>query len=209
MRRRRRGVGGALALAAAMAGLAGSALGGRVFHYDPLRIVSFELPREWQRAPQVGYPGVLMEATAADGARIVLAGQRVALGTSPLMMAADARAALIKQGFIDPRVSAVTGPGGDERARLDAGSDGGRQALRQLYVVDGDVAVVVTVVASASKQARPMREVEAAVEALEFARPEVGASTAATRTGDADGGVRPRGDGGGDGDGGARSWSGE
>jgi hypothetical protein len=109
---------------------------------------AFAVPRGWEIVRQVGYPRVVVLATGADGARLNLAVQRVSAGTSALTLAADARAALERQRFTDLRVVPEGAECGGERPadamRLDATTAAG-QALRQEYLVDGDLAYVLTV----------------------------------------------------------------
>lgn len=170
-------VGGLAVLVGLVAGdrfVVGRAEASRVFHNEAFRIAAFELPRQWTRSPQVGYPRVLLQASGPDGARLVLAAQKVTPGTTALSLAADVRPALMQQGFGDPRVSTLTSSGGDERARLDATTDAGRRLMRQLYAVDGDIAVVITAVVPAQRSGHahevdPFREIEAAFDAIEFA----------------------------------------
>jgi hypothetical protein len=120
------------------------ALTGRIYRNPALRIYQLELPRDWQAVPlaQIAYPRVLLVATAkSNSARLTVAAQRVLPGTGAELLAADARAALLRQGWEDPR---VTSDG--EKAGIDASRDRGKRLLRQAYVVNGDMAYVFTVV---------------------------------------------------------------
>lgn len=136
---------------------------GRVYRNEALRILALEIPRGFTPAPQVSWPGVLLIASGSGksaGARLVAAAQKVIPGQDALSLAAEARAGLLKQGFRDPRVSdRAPGTGGESRAQIDGFYDRERPArrgepqaqgplvLRQLYVVSGDVAVVLTLTA--------------------------------------------------------------
>ncbi len=159
----------ALAGFAGAGGLALSAVGpSRRFQSADLRC-AFTLPRGWEPAPQIGYPRVLVLANAPDGARLDLVVQPVGAGTSAITLAADARAALVKLGFGDLRVS----PEADERvthdaARLEGRGAGGRTLLRQEYLVDGNLAWVLTVATPASRPARVGSEFLDALLALEI-----------------------------------------
>jgi hypothetical protein len=152
-----------VALAAALACALGAAsalgaLSGRIYRDPPLRIYQLELPRDWQAVPpaQIGYPRVLLRATAkASGARMTFAAQRVLPGTGAEVLAADARALLGRQGWEDPRVT----QDGD-LVRLEAKLDGGRRLLRQIYLVDGDLAYVLTIVAPPEHRERALHDFE-------------------------------------------------
>ena len=152
----------ALVVAVVSSGVA-LAVGGRTYHNDSLRIRAFEIPRGWEAAPQIGYPRVVVLATNSDGARLLLAAQRVRPGTTATRLADDARAILSRQGFANVRVA----PEDEDRIRLDATD--GRGAVRQVYVVDGDLAWIVTVYAPPSHQARALKEFDDAVRSLEIA----------------------------------------
>jgi hypothetical protein len=140
---------------------------GRLYHNEAARIAAFELPRGFQQAAQVGYPRVLLVATGPEGSQLVLSSQPVASGTGAVVLAQRAAAALTAQGFASPRVV----PDESERARLEATLDGGRRVLRQLYAVDGDQAVVVTLVAPVGQTA-VLRAFERSLETLEIGAPD-------------------------------------
>src|SRR5947209_4675295 len=82
--------------------VAGAALAGRVYRNDSVRIIAFEVPHGWQQATQIGYPRILLDAAGPDGARLLLATQKVVPGTGALIVASEARAVLAKQGFREP-----------------------------------------------------------------------------------------------------------
>jgi hypothetical protein len=191
----------ALALLALSAAIAPAVAGGRAYRFDAYRIQAFALPRGYVAAPQLPWPGLLLLAVGSpaavagappaagggpattDSARLVLAAQRVIVGQDAVALCADARAALLRQGFGDPRMSERSpGPGGELRSQLDATLDRGRQSMRQVYIVSGDVAVVLTVTAPTAAFARALREFEAALESLELSPP---APAAAPPTGPA------------------------
>ena len=145
-----------------------------------MRDVASDVPRGWQLAGQVGYPKVLLIAYGPDGARLVLGAQRVTPGQGAIEMAAGARAVLIRQGYAGVRVTPEVNPGtsaappaaegaapASDRIRLDATFNAGRQVLRQWYIVDVDVAVVVTVTAQA-EHPQALKAVEAAAATLVF-----------------------------------------
>ncbi|MSP60051.1 MAG: hypothetical protein EXR72_06855 [Myxococcales bacterium] len=158
----------ACALAVAATALSAAAVaGGRVYRKKEYRVAAFEVPRGWDSTPQIGYPSILVLATSPDGARLTLGVQRVIPGTTALGLAADARAALLRQGFGDARIT----PGSDERVRLDATFDRGGSALRQEYIVDGDLAFVVTLAVAVAKQAKAVKDYEEALGSLAISPP--------------------------------------
>jgi hypothetical protein len=150
-----------LALAAAIARAASQS--GRVYRNPDCRVELLELPRGWDLTPpwQIGYPRVLVIGTTGS-ARLVFAVQRIVAGTSAVEVAAAARALLIRQGWRDPRVT----PDG-ERAFLDAGVADSKRLLHQVYVVDGDLAFVLTSVAPPERNDRVLRDFDATLRSLE------------------------------------------
>jgi hypothetical protein len=150
-----------LVLAGAAAALALG--GGRIYRNEAMRVRSFEIPRGWESSPQIAYPRILVLASGPEGARITLGAQKTN-GAGVVQLAADARAALLKQKLGDPRVT----PESDDRVRLESSLAGGA-TLRQLYLVDGDLAYVVTLFAPAARQARAVKDFEDAVRSLSIA----------------------------------------
>jgi hypothetical protein len=136
--------------------------GGRSYHNDALRIRSFETPRKWDPAPQIGYPKVLVLATHPDGAKLLLGAQHVPPGTTAATLAGAAKVTLMKQRFSDLKLTDED----DGRVRLEATSDGGRGLLRQIYLVDGDLAYVVTLHATAGREKKVLRDFDDAVRSL-------------------------------------------
>jgi hypothetical protein len=156
----------------------GPARAARTWQEPALRLASFELPRGFTPTPQVAYPWVLVQASAPDGARLVLSAQRVATGTTAVALAEDAARVLAAQGFADVRAARPTSgghaEGAEETARLEATTVDrhlGRAVLRQRYVVSGDVAFVLTVLASAAHAGAATRALDEAAESLAIARP--------------------------------------
>ena len=156
-------------LAVSLAGaVASAALGGsRVYRNDAWRVRAFEVPRNWEAAPQASYPALLVLAVGPEGARLSLAAQRVARGVRARGMADAAAATLTRQGFREARVSEDA----DGRARLDALFDGGRSRLRQVYAVFGDLGFVVTLTAPVTQSGRFNKELEEAARSLQIASP--------------------------------------
>lgn len=138
------------------------ALGGRIYRNEALRIHSFEVPREWAAVPQVSYPGVLLLAKNAQGARLLLAQQWVVPGTTALTLAAAARTLLLQQGFADPKIL----PESEERVRVEAARPGGK--LLQSYIVDGDAAFVMTLFTSVDHQTSALKAFDEAVRSLKI-----------------------------------------
>lgn len=154
-----------LALSLVLGGLAlvvEAAPSSRSYQNAELRIGEFKVPAGWELVRQVSYPRIVVLAATSDGARLTLGVQRVEAGASALTLAADARAALERQRFTDVRVD----PESDDAARahfpeamrLEAAFDRGRSVLRQEYIVDGDLAYVLTLYGPAARATRLGRE---------------------------------------------------
>jgi hypothetical protein len=150
----------ALLFAVAVAAAAGPN-GGRAYRNEAARVRSFEPPSGWQAAPQASYPRLLCAYTHGDGGRLTLVQQKVLPGTTAEALAGAAVPALTQQGYREIRKS-----GDAERARLDANLDGGRRFLKQLYVVDGGSAWVLSLVAFTVNQPLMARDFEAASRSL-------------------------------------------
>jgi hypothetical protein len=137
--------------------------GARVYRNDQARVRAFAPPAGWELAPQSSYPRLLAAYIGAEGAKLTLAGQRLSRDQSAIALANDARPALERQGFFKVRVS----PDGD-RARIDAELDGGKRYLKQLYLVDGGWAYVVTLIAPTASAERTSAEFDEAVRSLQI-----------------------------------------
>lgn len=166
-----------LVLVAIAAGPPAALAAGRVYRNEAFRILALEIPRGWSQAPQITWPRVLVLASGGGrsaGARLVVTAQKVIPGQDALSLAAAARAALLQQRFRDPRVSDRSpGTGGESRAQIDGfydPEDGkGTLVLRQLYVVSGDVAVVLTVTAPTAAATSALADFTLAAESLVIA----------------------------------------
>jgi hypothetical protein len=135
----------------------------RLYRNDAARVHSFEPPPSWQPAPQASYPRLLVSYSHPDGGRLTLTTQKIAPGTSADALAAAAAPLLLKQGFSDLKRADDNG-----RARLDARLDD-RRFLKQLYVVDGAQAWVISLVAGTINQPQMERDFESAVRSLVIA----------------------------------------
>jgi hypothetical protein len=139
--------------------------GPHVYRNDQARVRAFAPPAGWELAPQSSYPRLLAAYLGAEGAKLTLAGQKLSRAEqSALSLAEEARPALEKQGFTKVKVA----PEGD-RARVDADLDGGKRYMKQLYLVDGGWAYVVTMVAPSSSAARTGPDFDEAVRSLQIA----------------------------------------
>jgi hypothetical protein len=168
--------------------VAGSALwaagpqGPRVYRNDALRVKAFEPPSGWHASPQPSYPRMLIEYTHPDGGRLTVAAQKVAPGATADSVAKGARQGLEKQGFQQLKLTA-DGP----RTRLDARLDGGRRFLKQLYVVEGNLAYVVSMVAGSINEPQMARDFDSAARSLVIG----GAEPRPSGPSEADAGVAP------------------
>lgn len=150
----------ALLFAVAVAAAAGPN-GGRAYRNEAARVRSFEAPPGWQPTPQASYPRLLCSFTHGDGGRLTLVQQKVQPGTTAEALAGAAAPALSQQGYQEIKKS-----GDAERARLDAKLDGGRRFLKQLYVVDGGSAWVLSLVAPTVQEPLMARDFDAAARSL-------------------------------------------
>jgi hypothetical protein len=114
----------------------------RVVRIDLFRVRAFAAPVGWELVPQSSYPRLLAAYVHPDGGKLTLAAQRVPAGIQPMALAEQSRAALTKQGFASLSIRKD-----GEHARLDAVLDGGKRFMRQVYVVDGDLGYVITLIA--------------------------------------------------------------
>jgi len=135
--------------------------GAHVYRNDQARVRAFAPPSGWELAPQSSYPRLLAAYVGAEGARLTLAGQKMSRELTAVALAEQSVPVLSRQGFAKVRVSAD-----GDRARIDAELDGGRRYLRQLYVVDGGWAYVVTIVAPTASAARTGPDFDEAVRSL-------------------------------------------
>jgi hypothetical protein len=155
----------------ALAVLAPALLGAgssRVYRNDAAHVRAFAPPAGWELAPQSSYPRLLASYSHSDGARLTLSGQRVASTVTALDLAEQARVPLEKQGFTAIRIT----KDGD-RARLDADLDGGHRFAKQIYVVAGGFAYVVTLISPLAASGRMAPDFEDAVRSLQVGPPPV------------------------------------
>jgi hypothetical protein len=126
---------------------------GRQYRNEAMRVRSFEPPAPWQIAPQPSYPRLLCEYSHPDGGRLTLAAQRIMAGATAESLAQAAKPALEKQGFSDVKVTSTDG-----RVRLEAHIDGNRRFLKQLYLVDGNLAFVISLSANTINEPQMTRD---------------------------------------------------
>jgi hypothetical protein len=151
-------------LLASLVAVSIAAGGPHVYRNDQARVRAFAPPAGWELAPQASYPRLLAAYLGAEGAKLTLAGQKLARDQSALSLAEEARPALEKQGFTKVHLAAE-----GERARVEAELDGGKRFLKQLYVVDGGWAYVITMVAPTSSAAHTAPDFDEAVRSLQIA----------------------------------------
>jgi hypothetical protein len=143
---------------------AGAGAPDRNYRNEAMRVRSFEPPASWQLAPQSSYPRLLALYVNADGGRITLTGQKVPAGTTPSTILAQSRPALERQGMAELKIT--PDPRDPGRIALEATFDGGRRLLRQLYIVDGNLGYVVTLVAPQSRASTMLRDYDVALRSL-------------------------------------------
>ncbi|HZS36287.1 MAG TPA: hypothetical protein VFF06_05645 [Polyangia bacterium] len=147
----------ALALASVAAGTSA-----RSYRNEALHVRGFEPPSGWVLAPQGSYPRLLASYSHREGGRITLSAQRIAPGTTALKLAESSRAPLERQGF-----AALVIAADGARARLEATLDGGKRFARQLYLTDGGVGFVVTLIAPRAAESTMVRDYEEALRTLQ------------------------------------------
>jgi hypothetical protein len=138
----------------ALVPLVAVAAGGRAYRNDAVKVRAFEPPPGWTLQPQPtgGAVRLLAVYDDHDGARLTLAAQKVAPGTTARALADESRPALERQGLRGVTVTVERPPGEEiERARLEATIDRGRRVFRQLYAVTEGFGYVMTMVGAASR----------------------------------------------------------
>ncbi len=160
----------ALVLAGSFASVARAAgpIVARLYRNDSLHIRAFEPPPSWQPAPQANYPRILVAYSHPDGGRLTLAAQKTAAGATAEEVARQAKAGLEKQGFSDVKIAIDRDSGPTPHALLDAKLEGGRRFLKQLYVVDGGLAYVVSLVAGRVNQPEMAKDFDWSVRSLQL-----------------------------------------
>src|SRR5258706_10659576 len=158
-----RQIGRASIAAAALALLGGAGSSSRLYSTEARRVRAFEPPIGWEMAPQQSYTRLLASYTHAGGGRLTLSAQKVAAGTSAHTLVAQSQPALQRQGFADIHVQ-DEGP----RARLEALLEGSKRFVKQVYVVDRDLAYVITLIAPQSAAPLMLRDFEDAVHSLQL-----------------------------------------
>jgi hypothetical protein len=135
----------------------------RIYKNDALRVRAFAAPAGWELVPQSSYPRLLAAYVHADGGKLTLAAQKIPVGIQPIALAEQSKPALQKQGFANIRLRKE-----GDRARLDAELDGGKRFMRQVYVVDGDLGYVVTLIAPLAASHAMGEDFEEAVRSLQL-----------------------------------------
>jgi hypothetical protein len=116
----------------------------RRYQNDAMGVRLFAPPIGWDKQPQSSYPRLLAAYSHREGGRMTLAAQKVPPGTTPEKLATEARASLERQGFAQVALR----PDG-ERVRIEATLDGGKKIARQVYLVQGGIGYVITLIAPA------------------------------------------------------------
>jgi hypothetical protein len=135
----------------------------RLYRNEAMHVRAFEPPSGWEQAPQTSYPRLLTSYAHPDGGRLTLTAQKVAAGTTAEALVRQSRPALERQGFADIQVSKE---GDGNRVRVSARLDGGKRVVRQVYIVDGGIGYVVTLVAPEPRATAMTRDFELALRSL-------------------------------------------
>jgi hypothetical protein len=145
------------------------AAGGRSYRNDAFKVRAFEPPAGWtvQTLPPGGPLRLLAAYEDHDGARLTLAAQKVAPGTTARALADESRPALERQGLRGISIAVEHPPGEEqERARVEATIDSGRRVFRQLYAVTEGFGYVVTMVGAAARSHALKRDFDEAAQSL-------------------------------------------
>jgi hypothetical protein len=153
----------AVLAAAAIAVLAGAGSTPRLYRNEAMRVRAFEPPIGWELAPQQSYTRLLASYTHTGGGRLTLSAQKVAPGTSARALVEQSQPALMRQGFADIRVQDEGG-----RTRLEALLEGSKRFVKQVYVVERDVAYVITLIAPQAAAPVMLRDFEDTVHSLQL-----------------------------------------
>jgi hypothetical protein len=141
--------------------------GGRSYRNDAMKVRAFEPPPGWTLQPTAGAVRLLAAYEDHDGARLTLAAQKVAPGTTARALADESRPALERQGLRGVTVSVERSPGDEtERARVEATIDSGRRVFRQLYAVTEGFGYVMTMVGAQSRTHALKRDFDEAAQSL-------------------------------------------
>jgi|SRR5581483_7426633 len=135
----------------------------RIYKNDALRVRAFAAPAGWELVPQSSYPRLLAAYVHPEGGKLTLAAQKVPPGIQPIALAEQSKPALAKQGFASIRIRQD-----ENRARLEADLDGGKRFMRQVYLVDGDLGYVVTIIAPLAAAKLMGENFEEAVHSLQL-----------------------------------------
>ncbi len=152
----------ALILAAGFLIVAGAGNAPRVYRNEAMRVRAFEAPAGWELAPQSSYPRLLASYSHHEGGKLTLSAQKVPPGTTSMDLAEQSRIPLQKQGFTALRVHAD-----GSRARLEADLDGGKRFIKQLYVVEGGIGYVVTMIGPLHALSRMAADYEESLKSLQ------------------------------------------
>ena len=148
-----------VALALALVG-AGSA---HVYRNDAMHVRAFAAPLGWELAPQASYPRLLASYSHQDGGKLTLAGQKAPPRATALALAEQSRTPLERQGFASIKIARD-----GDRATIDATLDGGRRFMKQVYLVAGGYAFVVTLIAPVAAAAHATPDFDEAVRSLQL-----------------------------------------
>jgi hypothetical protein len=159
----------AAALLAGVVALVGGAPGAvaapsqRAFRSPAHRVTSVEPPTGWERAAAPPSSRLLASWAHRDGARLTLAADRVPASADAKKLFEQSRSSLEKQGWAVGRVDAQPG-----RVLVEATIDKGKRVARQLYLVEGGLAYVLTLVSDAAEAPARAREFDETVASLKL-----------------------------------------
>ncbi len=155
------------ALSLACAANATAAPSPRLLRAPPQRILAFDPPASWDRAPTPPSSRLLATWAHRDSGRLTIAAQQVGNQGDAGKLFDESRGSLERQGWTITRVDRPKS-GVTPRVVVDATLDKGKRVARQLYLVEGGFVYVVTLVAPEEHAAERLRDFDDAVGTLKL-----------------------------------------
>jgi hypothetical protein len=142
---------------------------GRSYRNEAMKVRAFEPPLGWEPQSTGSYTRLLAQWADKDGDRLTLVAARVPPATTARQLADESRPALVRQGFKSIVETSEKAPGSDQmRLSLEARLDDGRKLARQLYVINGGIGYVITMIGSAMRAPQLRRDFDEAALSLEL-----------------------------------------
>ncbi len=140
----------------------------RILRAPAQRILSFDPPGTWERAPTPPSSRLLATWAHRDAGRLTIAAQQVGDVTDAAKIFDESRASLERQGWSITHVDRAKAGAPSGRVTVDASLDKGKRIGRQLYLVEGGFVYVITLVAPQEQAADRLRDFDDAVASLKL-----------------------------------------